>query len=181
MSHTCRLHPAGTIQLEACCQYGADVDLAERDAIVERKEEIQRLLTIPPTDWFTKVEQPDPDFPSGKIVRTQKHGQGCIFLQHDKRGCAIHRAAFENGWDFRLAKPAICRLFPVTFTDDSIELSDDYADYSCNHEQNNPTIYEVCRTEVQSIFGDNIVTQLDSYLKQYGKQNQHRTLPVVPS
>ena len=43
------------------------------------------------------------------------HDGGCLFLSHDRRGCAIHRASLEQGWDFRGVKPTICRLFPLTY------------------------------------------------------------------
>ena len=57
--------------------------------------------------WFDDDDEPehDPDVPSGRSCRTASHGGGCLFLAHDRRGCAIHRASIEQGWDFRGVKP----------------------------------------------------------------------------
>jgi len=134
MNFECRLNrEAGRVKLEACCQYGVDTDLGERDGILAHRDQIAALLRseVDGVPWFSEIEHIDPDFPSGKLVRTTKHGEGCIFLAHDLRGCAIHRASIEGNWDFHGIKPHLCRLFPLTYAQESILFSDDYEDYSC--------------------------------------------------
>ena len=165
MSHQCALvHEGGRVKLEACCQYGADVDVGERDAILAHKDEIAALLepAAASRDWFTGPERVDPDFPSGRHVRTARMGSGCLFLRHSERGCAIHRAALEGGWDFRGVKPHVCRLFPVSYDTDSILLSDDYPDYSCAQAPDAPTVYQVARDALGDIFGMPLVRALDA-------------------
>ena len=164
MTHTCRLRNSDdAVKLDACCQYGVDVDLGERRGILKHATQIRDILSPSVADqpWFHAEEKPDTDFPSGAYVRTRTHRGGCIFLSHDKRGCAIHRAAIEGGWDFRGIKPHVCRLFPLTYDDTSIVLSDDYADYSCAYEPTAPTVYRVGRAGLADIFDQALVDEMD--------------------
>lgn len=171
MSHTCRLTPrgadhvgAGPVKLDACCQYGADTDLGERDAILGHAEQIAAILRpdAAAKPWFTDEVEDDADFASGQHVRTAVHGDGCLFLSHDGRGCAIHRASIEGGWDFRGVKPHVCRLFPLTYEADAIVLSDDHPDYSCAYDPAAPSVYRVAREALGDIFGAALVTALDA-------------------
>ena len=165
MSFECRLlEHDDRLKLDACCQYGVDTDLAERDGILAHRTEIYDLLLDEARDqpWFSDVEHVDPDFPSGRFVRTRRHGAGCIFLAHDRRGCAIHRASIEGGWDFRGIKPHVCRLFPLSYDERSIVFSDDYLDYSCSAVPSAPSVYRVQRSDLGDIFGQELVGALDA-------------------
>jgi Fe-S-cluster containining protein len=150
--------------LEACCQYGADVDLRERDAIMEHAAQIGALLTPGAREapWFTDEVQDDPDYPSGQHVRTATFEGGCVFLSHDRRGCAIHRSALEAGWDFHQVKPHICRLFPLSYEDDAFCLSDDFVDYDCADRAGAPSVYRVARETIAAVFGPELVAALDA-------------------
>ncbi len=164
MTHQCRLRKEDDrLKLDACCQYGVDVDIGERDGILSHAAQIRTILDSEVADvpWFNEEEHLDADFPSGRFVRTKTHNDGCIFLSHDKRGCTIHRASVEAGWDFHGIKPHVCRLFPLSYDADSIVLSDDYRDYSCAFEANTPTVYQVGRPDLLAIFGAALVEQLD--------------------
>jgi Fe-S-cluster containining protein len=164
MTHTCCLvKQRNQVKLDACCQYGADTDLGERDRILGHKDQIAALLhpgaaTHP---WFTDEVEDDVDFPSGKHVRTAVFGDGCLFLAHDRRGCAIHRASLEGGWDVRGVKPSVCRLFPLTYEADAIVLSDDHPDYSCADDPDAPSVYRVSRATIGDVFGFALVQALD--------------------
>jgi len=164
MTHECRLRKHDDrVKLDACCQYGVDVDISERDNILLHKDQIRGLLRKEVADkpWFKDEVNEDPDFPTGKFVRTTTYNDGCIFLAHDLRGCAIHRASIEGSWDFHGIKPHVCRLFPLSYDKESIVLSDDYPDYSCAQEPTAPTVYRVGREALGAIFGDELVTVLD--------------------
>ncbi len=164
MTHACTIRETNTVKLDACCQYGCDVALTERDAILARAESIRPVLAaeVRELPWFDEsAPEHDPDVPSGIVVRTAVHNDGCLFLSHDRRGCAIHRASLEQGWDFRGTKPSICRLFPLTYGDGAIMISDDYVDYSCAFEPNAPTLYQVARDAIADIFGEELVRALD--------------------
>lgn len=154
-------HPR--VKLDACCQYGCDVDLAEREQILARAGELRALLRpdAAAARWFDDDIVEDADYPSGKVVRTEVLDGGCIFLAHDRRGCAIHRASLENGWDFRGVKPAICRLFPLSYEADAILIADEYPEYSCAHVEG-PTLYRITRETLGELFGAALVTALDA-------------------
>lgn len=164
MSHQCLQRTEDNVlKLDACCQYGADVDVGERDGILAHAEQIREILSPEVRDlpWFKPEVTDDVDFPSGQYVRTETHNGGCLFLSHDKRGCAVHRASIEGDWDFDGIKPNICRLFPMSYDDEAIVMSDDYADYSCAFEPNTPTVYQVGRRDLLAIFGQELVDELD--------------------
>ncbi len=165
MSFTCRLVKDGDrVKLDACCQYGVDCDLGERDGILAHAEQLHSILAADARDqpWFDDKVVDDVDFPSGKYVRTRTHAGGCLFLSHDGRGCAVHRASVEGDWDFRGIKPHVCRLFPVSYDHDSIVLSDDYDDYSCAQVADAPTLYRVARADLGEFFGDELIVALDA-------------------
>jgi Fe-S-cluster containining protein len=165
MTHACAIRATSTVKLDACCQYGCDVDLYEKQAILARAESIKPVLAAEVRDlpWFDESEpEQDPDVPSGTVVRTAVHGDGCLFLSHDKRGCAIHRASLEQGWDFRGVKPSICRLFPLSYGEGMIVVSDDYVDYSCAYQPDAPTLYQVARDALADLFGPELVRAMDA-------------------
>lgn len=163
MTHDCTMVDTHTLKHDACCQYGCDVDLRERDAILAKADLIRPLLNaeVQNKPWFeTDVEQ-DPDYPSGAVVRTEVHNDGCLFLAHDRRGCAIHRASLEQGWDFHGVKPAICRLFPISYEEDTICIADEATEYSCAHTEG-PTLYRITRDALAAVFDEDLVRALDA-------------------
>lgn len=165
MIHRCRIESEhGRPMLDACCHYGVDVDVGERDAILARAGDLMEIMEpgAAASSWFEGPESRDPDFPSGRYVRTATRGEGCIFLAHDRRGCAIHRASLERGWSIDGVKPHVCRLFPLSYESDAIVLSDDYADYSCAYEPGAPSVFRATRTAVEAVFGLELVTALDA-------------------
>ncbi|HWN66667.1 MAG TPA: hypothetical protein VNM90_03445 [Haliangium sp.] len=165
MSHHCRIErERRRPMLDACCRYGADVDVGEREAILAHAEDIAAILEPGAADssWFEGPEIEDPDFPAGRYLRTATRRGGCIFLAHDRRGCAIHRASLEHGWSMDGVKPHVCRLFPLSYESDAIVLSDDYADYSCAYEPGAPSVFRVTRAAVEGVFGAELVAALDA-------------------
>lgn len=162
MTHRCSIVQTGAVRIDACCQYGCDVDGLEREAILARAQDIRGLLRPQARDarWFDPEEEPDSDFPSGRVVRTEVFEDACIFLAHDRRGCAIHRASLERGWDLRGVKPAICRLYPLTFENATILIAQEYPEYSCAHVQG-PTLYRLTRDTLADLFGADLVRALD--------------------
>jgi len=162
MTHQCTMVETHALKLDACCQYGCDVDLHERDAIESRAADIRPLLRadVAERPWFDPEVEVDPDYPSGAVVRTAVVDGGCLFLAHDRRGCAIHRASIEGGWDLRGVKPAICRLFPLSYEDDAIVIADEYPEYSCAH-VDGPSLYRITRSALGDIFGEALVVAMD--------------------
>jgi Fe-S-cluster containining protein len=180
MTHACKMF--GEDHLDACCQYGCDVDLAERDAILAREHTIRPLLRaeVRERPLFGDEIEDDADYPSGQVVRTEVHEGGCIFLAHDRRGCAIHRASLEQGWDFRGVKPAICRLFPLSYETDTIVIADEYPEYSCAHVPDGPTLYRISRSTLGDVFGADLVAAMDA-VEARVLAAAPRRLPVLQS
>lgn len=180
MSHACSMKQEGTERLDACCQYGADTDIGERDQILLHAAQLRTILRpeARTTPWFTANEEVDADFPSGRHVRTRQFRAGCVFLAHDGRGCAIHRASIEGGWDFHGVKPHVCRLFPLSYDTESIVVSDDYLDYSCAYEPDAPTLYRNGRDTLAAVFGEPLVVALDAAEAQLRRSTPAR-LPVI--
>jgi Fe-S-cluster containining protein len=187
MTHRCTMVDTHTEKLDACCQYGCDVDLHERAAIEARSDQIRGLLReeAQGARWFDPEEIVDADYPSGRVVRTEVHRGGCIFLAHDRRGCAIHRAAIEGGWDFRGVKPAICRLFPLSYEHDEIFLAEEYPEYSCAH-VDGPSLYRITRDTLAELFGEPLIVALDAAEAQVRAAETQlaaaapRRLPIAP-
>jgi len=181
MTHRCAMHADHKEKLDACCQYGCDVDLYERDAIIAKSDLIRPVLRadVANLPWFDESNpEQDPDVPSGTVVRTAVANGGCLFLSHDLRGCAIHRASLEQGWDFRGVKPTICRLFPLTYGEGLIGVCEDYHDYSCAYDDTAPTLYRVARQALPAIFGPEPVNAKDALGGQLAAAEPKR-LPVV--
>jgi Fe-S-cluster containining protein len=151
-----------TQKLDACCQYGCDVDIAEREQILAHSEGIRALLRSEAKDarWFDPEETLDSEYPSGRVVRTELFEGGCVFLAHDLRGCAIHRASIEGAWDMRGVKPAICRLFPLTYEGDTILIAEEYPEFSCSLTLG-PTLYRLTRETLGELFGADLIRALD--------------------
>jgi Fe-S-cluster containining protein len=178
MSFACAMAATHTEKLDACCQYGCDVDLYERRAIEQHADEIRSVLRPEAHGirWFDDDSpEEDPDTRSGIVVRTEVLDGGCLFLAHDRRGCAIHRAALAHGWDFRAVKPSICQLFPLSYTTDSLVVSDDFVDYTCAEYPGAPTLYRVAREALAFHFGESLVRACDAAEAQL----RGRRLPVV--
>ena len=181
MTHRCAMHATHTEKIDACCQYGCDVDLYERDAILARADVIKPVLAAEVRDlpWFDESHpEQDADVPSGTVVRTAVHKGGCLFLSHDNRGCGIHRASLEQNWDIRGVKPTICRLFPLTYGEGLIGVCEDYHDYSCAYDPTAPTLYQVGRDALADIFGADLVRAMDVIEAQINAA-QPKRLPVV--
>jgi Fe-S-cluster containining protein len=181
MTHSCKMvdRSPHLDKLDACCQYGCDVDLHEQAAILAKAEDIRPLLRaeVQRAEWFDNEIEEDADYPSGKVVRTALHEDRCLFLAHDARGCAIHRASIERGWDFRGVKPAICRLFPLSYEEDTILIADEYPEYSCAHVEG-PTLYRISRDTLGDVFGADLVAAMDA-VEARVLAAEPRRLPVL--
>jgi len=180
MTHQCAMVEENHAEkLDACCQYGCDVDLGERDAILTKTDDIRPLLRdeAQAVPWFEDEIEEDPDYPSGGAVRTSVFQGGCVFLAHDRRGCAIHRASIERGWGIHGIKPAVCRLFPLSYGEEWIVIADEYEEYSCAH-VDGPTLYRITRDTFGELFGPELVAALDD-AEQRVLARQPRKLPVI--
>lgn len=188
MTHACRCRDEGDRKLnDACCQHGCDVDLYEKAAILARRAEVASVLDErfkDPSTWFDESdpEHDDQAYPSGTAVRSGRAGpgeaDGCVFLQHDSRGCALHRAALTHGFAPEEIKPAVCRLYPMAIDGDyGLGLSEDFPRYSCASYAGGPTVYRLMRGTLGDMFGKTLVRRLD----QIERTLLGRRLPIAAS
>ncbi len=175
MAHACAVRataedadPHGP-QLDACCRYGCNVEQHEREAILARGHLIAPLLRPELRDrsrWFDETDPEPSESGAGWVVRTglqdrsREHGL-CVFLGHDGRGCALHRAALENGFAPEEVKPAVCRLYPLELHEGALAIADDFPWYSCGQYRGGPSVYRVMRQELERMFGAELVAELD--------------------
>lgn len=147
---------------DACCQYGVDVSVPERDRILARAAELEPRIGLDPSTWFEPMTTEDPDFPGGVVARTTVSNGRCVFLRRDTRGCMLHAISLETDSDYHLLKPMVSSLFPVTFGDGAILCSEEIDEGSLICAGEGPTAYEMARPELAWYFGEDLVRELDA-------------------
>jgi Fe-S-cluster containining protein len=171
IAHKCRcLSENDRRRNDACCQYGADVTIPEKAAILRRAPEIASVLRPHRRDsdgWFDERDpELDPGAPGGILLRTatsdlNNETSGCVFLEHTgKRGCGLHRAALLNGFEPAEIKPKACRLYPLSWNERWLGLSPEFDTYSCANDSG-PTVYRLMRQVIGEIFDLGLVQELD--------------------
>jgi Fe-S-cluster containining protein len=175
MTHSCRCRDEGDrLRDDACCQHGADLFIAEKQAILRRTAEIQSVLR--PEGRLTErwFDEREPGYEDGlAIIRVattdmDDESSGCIFLGHGHgRGCGLHVAAVTHGFDPAEIKPSVCRLYPLSLDGTRLGLSDDFDRYSCAN-NGSTSIYRVMRDTLDRIFGHELVRLLDELELQMG-------------
>jgi hypothetical protein len=157
---------------DACCQYGVDVSLVERDRILARAAEIEAVVGRPHTEWFVEQVTADVDFPGGSATRTAVADGRCVFRLRGTRGCALHAFALAGGSDYHDLKPMVSALFPVTFGDGALFCSEELVEGSLVCAGEGPTAYEMARDELEYYFGAELVAELDALAKNPDEQRQ---------
>jgi Fe-S-cluster containining protein len=167
-AHSCRCRDENDRpRADACCQHGADLFIAEKQAILRRSAEIQAVLNPaqrPSERWFDEREPGEDE--GLEIIRVattnlDDESSGCVFLNHGSgRGCGLHVAALAHDFDPAEIKPSVCRLYPLSLDNKRLGLSDDFDRYSCAN-TGTATIYRVMRETLGQIFGSDLVRILD--------------------
>lgn len=158
-----------------CCYYGVYTDKYEHDKIMEMKDRVIKSMddsqTTDTTKWFEPPEE-DEDFESGIAVGTELHNGKCVFL--DKQGfCTLQKIAMEDGefkWKY---KPLYCILFPLIIYEGAITIDDEHLDrmHYCNKPENqDSTIYDTCREELEYLLGKEGMKELAEYRDIYFSQ-----------
>ena len=160
MTHACTMVDTHTAKPDACCQYGCDVNLAERDRILAIKDGLRPFVAAPPEQWFKDEIKEDPEYETGKFVRTRVVKGACAFLSPNGRGCGIHCFALARGLDYHSIKPAVCWLFPVTWDKGVLRPSWDVTDDLVCRETG-PVLYDIAREELGRFFGAPLLAELD--------------------
>lgn len=145
---------------DGCCQYGCDVNLGERDAILAVKDELETFLGVPSAEWFKPEVFEDADYPTGRYVRSNVKRGGCVFLSPTGRGCGIHAFALATKRDYHPMKPMVCWLFPVTWDKGVLRPNSDVTDdLVCAG--TGRSLYDGARSELAVVFGAGLVAELD--------------------
>ncbi|MEI9994559.1 MAG: hypothetical protein WDM91_08190 [Rhizomicrobium sp.] len=147
---------------DQCCSYGVDIDLGNVMRLAALGEDFAARIAVPRSEWFTADIVEDPEFPTGRYVRTQEKGGRCVFRSPQGRGCAIHGYALEKGIDYHELKPMVSTLFPTTFDYGVLVASSEVHDKSLACAGAGPTVYEGARDELRYYFGEEFVAELDN-------------------
>jgi hypothetical protein len=146
---------------DACCEHGVDIDLANAARLKAMPADFHAAIGVPATEWFTGEIVTDPEFPSGRHVRTRVMDGACVFLNRAGRGCRIHAWCLEKGIDYHALKPLVSTLFPLTFEQGVLVASAEIADGSLVCGGEGPTVYRGGRGELLHYFGAGLVAELD--------------------
>jgi hypothetical protein len=152
---------ACTFCRDACCDHGVDVDVATVGRIMAAADAIQPLVGVPRDRWFTGEAQEDADAPGGVMMRTSVVDGACVFRSRRGRGCLLHAHALATGVDYHDLKPMVSALFPLTFADGLLCLSNELAEGTLVCGGAGPTAYDAARDELAYYFGEALVEELD--------------------
>lgn len=146
---------------DACCEHGVDADAATVTRLLAQADAIEARVGIARDAWFTAPLAPDPDLPGGAGTRTRVVDGGCVFRSPTARGCLLHAYALETGQDYHLLKPMVSTLFPLTFSDGLLCVSEELDDGTLVCGGTGPSAYQAVRPELAYYFGEELVDELD--------------------
>ncbi len=147
---------------DQCCSYGVDIDLGNVMRLAALGDDFSSRIAVPRTEWFTDTVVEDPEFPTGRYVRTREKDGKCVFRNPKGRGCAIHGYALEKGIDYHDLKPMVSTLFPATFDYGVLGPSGEVVEGSLVCKGDGPSVYEGARAELEYYFGAEFVAELDA-------------------
>ncbi len=151
-----------TFCYDACCSHGVDVALDEVNRIGQWAEALEQSIGISRKSWFTEAFTIDGDFPGESKTRTRTNSRGCVFLNVRGRGCAIHRFCVQNNIDYHDLKPMLSCLFPITFEAGLLQPSAEVKDKTLICLDEEQSLYQGVRSELQYYFGDELISNLDA-------------------
>jgi len=146
----------------SCCHWGVDVDAENVERILARKDDLEAYLGTRASDWFTGEWEEIPDYPGGRSTRTRVVNGHCNFQNPESGACKLHAFALDKGFDYHEIKPLISSLFPLTFGDGLLCLSEEIYEGSLACMSNGPSCYDAQRHELLHYFGAELVAELDA-------------------
>lgn len=140
-----------------CCGGGADIDIGERDRILQHADLVRSLMDADQERdtalWFEDFIN-DRDFPSGHAVTTRMHNDRCVFL-NGKGLCVLQIAEGQMG-EGAILKPFFCRAFPICLNDGTLTYDNQFESESqcCGPvAAGELTIFDVCAFELEHVLG----------------------------
>lgn len=162
-----------------CCYYGVYAGLEEYEKILEKKEDIIKLMDASQEkfveNWFEPPVK-DSDFKSGLAYGTNVRNGKCVFL--DKEGfCTLQKLAMNEGMHKWHYKPLYCILFPVVIVDGKLTIDDHHLNrmHYCNREENwESTAFEACKEEIKYLFNDEDFSKLENIRSNYIRLDERK-------
>jgi len=145
---------------DQCCSYGVDIDV-ENMARLKTDVGFAKAVGIPQEQWFEDEITEDAEFPGGANGRTRAVDGACVFLDRKNRGCRIHAYCLANNLDYHTLKPLVSTLFPVTFSEGVLCLSEEVLDGSLICVDQGPVVYDGVKAELTYYFGADFVAEID--------------------
>lgn len=143
---------------DVCCSYGCPVDITEEERILSFREELENRTGIPAREWFTDEIILRPEFPSGRTKKTRVYNNKCVFHNSVSRGCHLHSLALEMGLDPHSIKPMVCFLFPLTWDNPYLYVSDFLDELPCKN--SGVLLLDSLLDEMKYYLGDDFVQEV---------------------
>lgn len=123
----CYGHPCD----DMCCVGGVEVDKEAHDLIFRQRRPIEKALGVKLEDCFLEGWSGDTEFLGGDSIDTDTGEEDyCMFHAPDGKGCVLYKLFLEKKIPERCI-PVICRLYPLTFSDEMIFISE-HMEATCN-------------------------------------------------
>jgi Fe-S-cluster containining protein len=114
---------------DACCKYGADIDINAYKKIIEKRELVESLIDMKIEDCIEEDDE-DPEFLGGSAKRSKVVDGFCAFHLREGKGCALFKLNHDGKAD-RDIIPSICRLYPLNWEKGRLYFDEDIED-TCN-------------------------------------------------
>ncbi len=151
-----------TFCAQQCCSYGVDVDAAVYENLKTVRKDVERITGRAFDSCFTGSFTPDAEYPGGGAHRSIVVDGRCVFLNRANGLCNLHALAIELGRDYHELKPLISALFPLTFGDGLLLVTEEVMEKSLACLGDGPSLYDGVRSELEYYFGDAFVAELDA-------------------
>ncbi len=139
---------------DECCKYGADVDKESYELILEYKELIEREIGVKIEECFYRKWLNDDHYLGGNAKQTRVGKNGfCMLHMPQGKGCVLYKLVREKNLPRRII-PSICRLYPLTWKDNTLCISEDiYPTCNCMRKDGfSKSILQTQMDEVEDIF-----------------------------
>ena len=154
----------------ACCDGGADVDIAERDRVLANADLVRAHMDADQDhaieNWFEDLTI-DADFPSGLAVTTRMHNDNCVFLNADK--LCVLQIAEQHVADGGTLKPFFCRAYPICLNNGVLTYDDQFETQTqcCGPVASGKlTVFDVCAYELEFVLGSEGAAELRAMVQR---------------
>ncbi len=139
---------------DSCCRYGCEVDKESYDLIFQNRKIIEKSIGIKLEECFEKEWSDDDEYLGNNSVDTKTFKGYCAFKLKDKKGCILFELVSKNKVSRRII-PSICRLYPLTWGNGKLTITDDrekHCNYLQKDNKSKKTVLETQMEHVKDIF-----------------------------